>query len=226
MKRKPRVYALGDIHGNYNALIDVLKKSNFNYENDTLYFLGDLADGHPYPSECLHELMKIKNFYPIMGNHDLFLKEWIYDKKVNNRWLKLGAYETIKFFEDDEDLLKQYFEKTQYYVIYNDNFLCHGGFNHKRLITKQKKINFCINRTLYQTSFSYEKIGIKFKPIYDENNSQKIKYIVIGHSPTKNYLPCFNSNLINIDTDAGNRGKLTLLDLDNHSFYQSKKNPH
>lgn len=223
MKIKPKNYALGDIHGNYLALIDVLKKSSFNYEIDTLYFLGDLADGHNQPSECLNELMKIKNFFPIKGNHDLFLEEWVKTNRINKRWLKLGAYETIENLKNDIDLLQLYFSKTEYYHFYKEIFLCHGGFNHKRVITKQKKINFCINRTLYQTSHSYKKNNIKFKPIYDENNSRKINHIIIGHSPTKNYLPAFNSNLINIDTGAGNGGKLTLLDLDNFSYTQSRK---
>jgi serine/threonine protein phosphatase 1 len=37
---------MGDIHGNYKALMQCLERSNFNYEEDTLIQLGDVCDGH------------------------------------------------------------------------------------------------------------------------------------------------------------------------------------
>jgi serine/threonine protein phosphatase 1 len=216
-------YAIGDLHGNYKALKEVLNKSQFDKEKDHLYFLGDLADGHPEPHKCLSELNSIPNMFPILGNHDLFLKQWTYTSKIDKRWTAIGGMKTVSLFVDYIDELKIYFEKARPFFIVENKILCHGGFNHKRLIVKQRNLNFSINRSMYKTSKKYRKNGLKFKIIYDELDSIKLKEIIVGHNPTKNYLPEFNANLINIDTGAGNGGKLTIMDIDTKRYYQSKK---
>lgn len=40
-----RKFVIGDIHGGYKALIEVLVASSFNKEEDQLIVLGDVADG-------------------------------------------------------------------------------------------------------------------------------------------------------------------------------------
>lgn len=221
MTEKNKTYVIGDLHGNFKALKRVLKKWHFRDNQDTLIFLGDLADGHPHPEKCLLRLLQIKNLIPIIGNHDLFLKKWLDKGIVDERWKKLGAYETISKLKDYKKELKQYFALAVPYYVQDNMIFTHGGFNHKRLITKQRKLNFAINRNMYRTSKQYANQNIKFKPIYDENNSIEINYIFIGHSPTDNYLPAFNSNLINIDTGAGNGGKLTMMDVYTKRYVQS-----
>lgn len=212
---------MGDLHGNFKALKRVLKKWHFRNEADTLIFLGDIADGHPHPDKCLLRLLEIKKLIPILGNHDLFLKKWVEKGIIDKRWEKLGAYDTIESLEPYKEELNHYFSISKYYHIQDNMIFTHGGFNHRRLITKQRKLNFAINRNMYRTSKQYANQNIKFKPIYDEKNSIQIDYIFIGHSPTENYLPAFNSNLINIDTGAGNGGKLTMMDIYSKKYCQS-----
>lgn len=89
-------FVIGDIHGNFKALKDVLRKINFNYEKDLLIFLGDLTDGHSEPEKCLKELLKIKHLIPIIGNHDLYLKKWLEKNIISDKWKKIGGLETIK----------------------------------------------------------------------------------------------------------------------------------
>ena len=43
--KKGRRFAIADIHGNNRALLQVLHRCNFDYENDTLICLGDVVDG-------------------------------------------------------------------------------------------------------------------------------------------------------------------------------------
>jgi len=65
-------FVVGDIHGNYKALLQVLERSGFNKEEDMLISLGDIADGWSQVSECVTELLKIKNLIVIRGNHVLW----------------------------------------------------------------------------------------------------------------------------------------------------------
>lgn len=221
LKKRERFYTIGDLHGNYGALKSVLKKWHFDNEKDTLMPLGDIADGHPHPHKCLERLLQIKNLKPIIGNHDLFLLKWAKDGIVDKRWLDIGAEQTVDLMKDMKEEILYYFSLAKYHIVHENIFLCHGGFNHKRVICKQRNLNFAINRSMFRTSFQYANQNIKFKPIYDKDNSVKIETIIIGHSPTSNYLPAFNSNLINIDTGAGNGGKLTMMDLRTKKYVQS-----
>src|SRR5688572_22553093 len=72
-----RRFVLGDIHGEYDYLIDVLKKSNFDYENDLLIQIGDIVDRGPEPFKCVDELLKIKNSVFLAGNHDAHFMHWV-----------------------------------------------------------------------------------------------------------------------------------------------------
>ena len=49
-------FCIGDIHGNYQALLEVMSKSNFDYVKDKLIVLGDVVDGHPCTKEVIDEL--------------------------------------------------------------------------------------------------------------------------------------------------------------------------
>lgn len=215
-------YVLGDIHGNFKALEDVFRKVNFNLKNDDLIFLGDLADGHNDPELCLKKLLNIKNLIPILGNHDLYLKKWLEKDIIAEKWIKIGGLKTIEKLKDYKKELKIYFDKALPYYIIDDKIFCHGGFNQNRLIIKQRHINFSINRRLFKTAKKYTKTGAKIIVNYDEKGSKKINEIFIGHSPTRNKLPAFYSNLINIDTGAGNGGKLTIMDIDTKRYWQSQ----
>ncbi|MDR0953158.1 MAG: metallophosphatase family protein [Elusimicrobiota bacterium] len=61
-----------DIHSNYEALKVCLKKIE-EISVDAYAFCGDLIGYGPSPEECAQAVMKLKNFIPVMGNHDMSL---------------------------------------------------------------------------------------------------------------------------------------------------------
>jgi len=69
-------YVIGDIHGNYRALRQCLERVQFNYDKDILISLGDLCDRNTETREVFNELLKIKNFKMVIGNHDQWMIEW------------------------------------------------------------------------------------------------------------------------------------------------------
>jgi putative phosphoesterase len=62
---------ISDIHGNYTALVEVLKKID-EMDIDKIYCLGDIVGYYSQVNECCDELRK-RNIRSIMGNHDYYL---------------------------------------------------------------------------------------------------------------------------------------------------------
>lgn len=219
-----RSYVLGDLHGAYKALVQVLDKVGFDNQKDKLIFLGDLADGWKDWDKCLYRLMNIQNFYPLLGNHDLYLKNFVLDERLDDRWLFCGGDRTSAFILENRyiiDTLKVYFEIAKPYHIHKDKIFCHGGFDPKKLITNQNLFKFSTDRKLYKTAKAYENQGLKLTPLYDENDSIIINEIFIGHSTTKSIKPSFRANLVNLDTGCGSWGCLTLMDVEKKCYVQS-----
>lgn len=217
---------LGDLHGAYRALCEVLMKVNFDYERDTLVFIGDLADGWGEFDKCVKKLLTIKNFIPLIGNHDLYLMDFLKKGTPKEEWLSRGGLTTLAVIEKKPQCiepLKKYFALSKYYHIIEDKLFCHGGFNQRRTITKQKNLTFAINRQLYKTAHKYERQKLKLDIRFDDKKSIELNEVFIGHSTTKKFKPEFKANLINVDTGAGSVGFLTIMDVFRKKYVQSQK---
>ena len=67
-----KIAALGDIHGNYQALITVLDHVD-HWRPDLVLVLGDIINRGPRSQECLHLIQdreKSPDWYVIKGNHE------------------------------------------------------------------------------------------------------------------------------------------------------------
>lgn len=69
-----RDFILGDLHGNFDPLVRMLKEVGFNPLKDRVLCTGDLCDRGPKSKECTN-LLKEPWFYTTKGNHDLALEQ-------------------------------------------------------------------------------------------------------------------------------------------------------
>ena len=74
-----RRLCIGDIHGCYDKLIDVLDKCKFS-DADILYSVGDFTDRGVQNVKTLDFLMSLENFKPVCGNHDLWNYEYLHPR--------------------------------------------------------------------------------------------------------------------------------------------------
>lgn len=244
-----RRFVIGDIHGNYLALKDLLDIINFDFENDQLISLGDVTDGWEQTCECIELLMKIKNLIFIKGNHDewttMYLRTVIenkmptdyYESQYINNWYTQGGKQTcdsylngnnIHFLDKHLDFLEN---GLNYYIDDENNLFIHAGY-HPMFIPIKDENN-------YHEDYLWTRSYVRDKVIHPYNNPQykgdkNFNKVFIGHTPTINlaYLPDFkeiadkpivNNNIYMLDTGAGFTGYLTCYNLDTMEYFQSSK---
>ena len=98
------IYAIGDIQGCYDELIQLLDKIKFKDDKDQLWFTGDLVNRGPKSLQTLRLIRAMgANAIAVLGNHDLHLLATAYDH------LKPGRKDTLDDIleaPDKEELLE------------------------------------------------------------------------------------------------------------------------
>jgi serine/threonine protein phosphatase 1 len=67
--QKGKDYVVGDIHGMFKDLHQLLIDINFNFENDRLFSVGDLCDRGTDSIDILNWI-DYPWFFPVLGNHE------------------------------------------------------------------------------------------------------------------------------------------------------------
>ena len=226
-EKKQRRFCLGDIHGEYDYLLDVLQKCGFDYENDILYYVGDIVDRGLKPFECIDELLKIKNLVLIKGNHDVAFVGYAQSKRGhhslglhNSNGAAITVQQWNKMTEARKDhYMENFFDQQLNYHITNDNILfVHGGFDPYMPIEDQECDTYCWDRELIMEAVEKQKAPATI---------EGFKEIYLGHTPTIYWNktdPIIIGNLINIDTGSGKSGPLTIMDIDTKEYWQSQHN--
>lgn len=229
--KKQRRFALGDPHGGYLALLQVLDNAGFVYKKDLLICLGDVADGWPQVSECFEELLKIKNLVYITGNHDSWLLDYFQTGNRPYIWTSQGGLASISSYDNKDatertKLIRRHRKLLEnalpYYVTDDNKLFVHGGFNWHRPIANQNVYDLTWDRDLLASALYWKAQadrGVKLAKVkgYDE--------VFVGHTTTSriqpDLLPVHASNVWGLDQGAGWEGKLTLMDIDTKEFFQS-----
>lgn len=237
------VYAISDIHGEYDMFMDILEQISLN-DTDTLYVLGDILDRGPHPIKVLKKLMEMPNAVCLVGNHELmalkslrFLLQEITTESINNldaetlngylSWYELnGGQKTIDEFralsiDERNDLLEFMMDFSVYEEISVagcDYILVHaglGGFYPGKNMGEYTLKELVWDRADYNVKYFSD------------------KYVVTGHTPTQfidgNPRPGFiyrHNNHIAIDCGAYfPSGRLAAICLDTGEEFYSKAQP-
>jgi len=241
-------FVVGDIHGAYKALVQVLERSGFDYENDLLVTIGDIVDGWEDSFMVVEELLKIKNRIDIVGNHDDCFYDFIevgihtdgwgqgglstalsYAKAKGIELKVVKKYPTslrhsVKYLinlnpDDVPDTHKNFFRKQiRYYKDDNNNVFVHGGFRRNFPIGDRAREYMMWDRSLWNQALSSKNSQNPLK-FHDDINK-----VFVGHTTTMCWnqdTPMNGSNVWNVDTGAGGGGKLTLMNVDTEEFWQS-----
>lgn len=226
-----RTLVIGDIHGGFKALIQVLDRAKVTRQ-DRLIFLGDYVDGWSETPELLSYLIQLKEERDcifIRGNHDDLVLGWFKTGNSNPKWLQHGGDSTIKGYETVNPTLKnlhhQFLENlTNYHIDSQNRLFLHAGFANMHGPSSEFHSNTVYwDRTLWEMALAMDTSLTPSDPTYPDR-LKLFNEIYIGHTPTTHIgetKPMNRANVWNIDTGAAFKGPISLVDIDSKQVWQS-----
>lgn len=133
-----RFFAIGDIHGCFDSLIELVENKIQLKKSDKLILLGDYIDRGNKSKEVVDYIIELleKGFdiVPLMGNHEILLLNAFQNEKNISKWIQNGGNETLKSFEitsikNIEPKYLKFFKELKYYYSSYEFLFVHAGFN-------------------------------------------------------------------------------------------------
>lgn len=227
---KSNLDIIGDIHGCFDELIELLNKlgytiknvtedsKNFGFEVETpidrkVVFLGDLTDrGQNSPAVlCLvMSMVNSEKAYCVAGNHDVKLYQYLDKRKTIIP--KHGLEMTIQQLEKETDTFKKSVRDFLYglisHYVFDDGKLvvAHAGLIESMQGRGSAAVrNFCMYG---ETTGEIDEFGLPVRYNWAKEYKGKAK-VVYGHTPIPT--PEWLNKTIDIDTGCVFGGKLTAL---------------
>jgi len=211
---KGKLYAVGDIHGCYNLLMNRLNEIGFDFENDLLVAVGDLVDRGTQNIECI-ELLSKPWFTSVRGNHEDLCIGGLHNESYKRchvanggEWFYMldgqAMYNIAKTFAGLPVVLEVNHNGKKY------------GFVHGHIEQN--------NWDEFKETFTQEPAAFRDpselamwgrERLNDENQQYThvsgVDAVIMGHTVTQK--PCKRDNCYWIDTGAVHWGTMTILDL-------------
>lgn len=143
---KKTLFVTADVHSYYDILMDELKKTGYDYNDNSHVFvsLGDLLDRGNKPKECLEFVNSLPPERKILirGNHEDLMEEAIRCKYFSNHDFSNGTAQTaqlvtgislnnapdhaVLFAMSENKLYNDYINSCVDYAVVGDNVFVHG----------------------------------------------------------------------------------------------------
>jgi len=234
-KTRPRTLVVGDIHGGYAALKQVLKRASVT-PADTLIFLGDYVDGWSASAALISWLISLSQRQSCLflkGNHDIWCEHWLATCEIPTSWMANGgastmlSYESVSLQKRQEHLA--FFQAMSFWHRDAQNRLfVHAGFTDMYGAEKESHKEVLLwDRTLWEMALCMRPRLGQDNPAYPQRLKNYAE-IYLGHTPVLRYgvtTPLHRANVWNMDTGAGFTGPLTIMDIHTKTFWQSDPLP-
>lgn len=213
-----RLIAIGDIHGQNDLLVKLMKSIKFNIDEDFLIFMGDYIDrGRETEDEALvvdylinlHNKSKGKVLL-LKGNHEIMVEtvlplaeeQGMYAIEQKSWWGRNGAGDKCKWSKTRRISLIEFCNVLPLYYQTETHFFVHAGIKQGIPIAQQREEDMFWNRSGNQKRYNG-------------------KQLVVGHTPDEDVI--INDNKICVDTGAFCYGKLSAYDIINEKVYFVKR---
>ena len=208
------LFAIGDIHGCYDQLLDLLGRIPIDWSCDRMVFMGDYIDRGPKSFEVVDYLVGLQDRHSrivfLKGNHEQMLADYL-SGKDRMTYLYNGGRQTLDSYLKHAGPNAQYpippahlrfFESLALYYETEDYIFVHAGLRQDLPLDQQDPEDMLwIREKFIDTKYEFG------------------KRVVFGHTPLQE--PLVEHNKIGIDTGAVYGNKLTCVQLPEELFYYS-----
>ena len=208
-----RTIIVGDIHGCFYTLKDLLNKVKYNKQEDKIIFLGDYIDRGKNSYEVVSFLIDLQkevgnnNCICLMGNHeDMWLEDRICSMYNGGVWTE----ESFKKHNVSLEHFNDWFKNLPLFYEADRFIACHAGFSHPKLKDHTKE------------ELLWNRKQVLILPNMTE------KQVIFGHTTNDDlsYYILRNGNVC-IDTGCCFGGKLTAIIVEDNKpfqFIQTERN--
>ena len=182
-----RTIVVGDIHGCYDELEELLEKAKFS-EDDRVICVGDLITKGPKNREVLERFMTDPQFSTVIGNHDLALRRRWLGEEID---LNPAQKETHKELKAERDVYAAYLCTLPFMIDLDTHLVVHAGLRPNVELHSQTTGDLTRIRTLGADRESDE--GTPWYHVYYGD-----KIVLFGHWPSPE--PRRGKKAIGIDT--------------------------
>jgi len=200
-----RTIVVGDIHGCYDELEDMLDSVGFN-DGDRLISVGDLITKGPKSREVLERFMKEPNFSAVIGNHDLALR-----RRWNGEKLKLKDSQkpTNKELKKEKERFLPFLNNLPFIIELENHLVVHAGIRPGLSLHSQTTEDLTELRSLGPKLAARDG-----PPWYDAYDGEKV--VLFGHWPSPE--PRRGKKAIGLDTGCVYGNKLTAYIIETGEF--------
>ena len=211
------IAVIGDVHGCYYTLKQLVEKIKTKYPDISIYCVGDLVDRGNFSFEVI-EFVKSENINCVIGNHDYMFYSNMRDpfSIMAKSWNYNGAETTVASYKEKINRMDEHLDfiiSEPLFYNFGDCFISHAGVSNK-----------------YKQFFnndvpSDKELDAIFKKELDDKNSilwtrgsllNLGKLQVVGHTHRKDVYHDSSSNTLYIDTTAYGNNKLTAVIIDDN----------
>ncbi|MGE3777755.1 MAG: metallophosphoesterase family protein [Pirellulaceae bacterium] len=208
-----RTIAIGDIHGCGRALQVLLERVRPTAD-DTLVLLGDYVDRGPDSRGVLDQLVALVRdcqVIPLLGNHEIMLRDSLRSRDTFEFWQQCGGQETLASYDGSLDNLP-----TEHHVFLQNLLPYHETDSHLFV-----HANYDPDLDLAETAphlLYWEHVGPRVPRPHHSG-----KTVIVGHTPQASGRILDLGHLVCLDTYCFGGGWLTALDVDSGMLWQARE---
>src|SRR5215475_847832 len=204
-----RTIVVGDIHGCYDELKDLIKKVKLK-DSDRVVAVGDLVSKGPKTGQVLDLFLKDERFSSVLGNHDLILRRNWNGESVE---LKSAHKDINKKLRARKDKYLHYLNSLPFVIDLDTHLVVHAGLRPNVELHSQTTGDLTRIRVLGPDRESDEGT-----PWYHVYNGEKV--VLFGHWPAAE--PRRGPKAIGLDTGCVYGYSLTAYIIETDEFVSVK----
>lgn len=223
-----RLLAMGDVHGQYEKMMRVLTKVNYDSVSDSLILLGDYVDRGPASRRVMEAVIKLvaDGAVALYGNHeDLMLAAFagrqsgVMDSLAVEQWFANGGETTLAAYRTATDVLQAHLAVLRDLPRWHEEagfLFVHAGIRPGRTLDKQAESDLIWLREEYILGYAGPpRVVAGHTPI------QYLKRFELFPDIADATLPLSRPWQVFLDTGAAWGGPLTVMDLLTEQYWQA-----